>query len=184
MSSLTADWTSSWYWLWNLAAFAVAIPLNSFVEYGAHRFVMHRRFWLLPYGYLHTTSHHARFGSDDSYYAKTDEDRDHIRFTWKEYVLFPLFCLIAYAPVELLVGRPILIGILAATFVGLQGFNSLHWRFHVLGDTWFQRTRFFRFLKEHHRLHHLDMTRNFNVYFFPLADWCFKTLQLGGAGRK
>lgn len=179
MSSFTADWTSQWYWIWNLIAFFVAIPVNSFIEWGTHRFVMHRPFWLLPYGYLHTTSHHTRFGSDETYHARTEEDRFHVLFTWKEYTLLPVFCLMAYSPVEFLLGRPILIGVLAATFFGLQMFNSLHWRFHVPGDTWFQRTSFFRFLKEHHRLHHEDMGKNFNVYFFPLADWLLGTLSTG-----
>jgi hypothetical protein len=184
MSSFSADWSSYTYWLWNLAAFAAAIPLNSFIEWATHRFVMHRPFKLIPYGYLHTTSHHARFGADASYYASTAEDRDHILFTWKEYTLLPLFCLLAYSPIELLLGKPILIGVLAATFFGLQMFNSLHWRFHVPAETWFQRTRFFRFLKEHHRLHHEDMTKNFNVYFLPLADWICGTLITSSAGKK
>lgn len=164
------------YAAWNAGAFVAAIFLNSFVEWTVHRFVMHRLFPLIPYGYLHTTSHHARFGADGTYYAKTEDDRKHILFTWKEYVLLPLLCIVAYSPVELLLGKPILIGIVAAAFVGLQMFNSLHWRFHSPSDTWFQKTRFFRFLKDHHRTHHEDMTKNFNVYFLPLADIVLGTL--------
>ena len=162
-----------WYLAWNAIALGVAFFTNSFIEWGVHKFIMHKPF--IKYGYLHTTSHHARFGADETYHAQSVEDRDHILFTWKEYTLFPLLCIVLYAPIEILIGKPVLVGGVAAAFVGLQMFNSLHWRFHEPSDTWFQRTWFFRFLKEHHRIHHDDMDRNFNVYFFPLADFCFGT---------
>lgn len=184
-------WTFNGPWwvyaLWNLGAFTVAFFLNSFIEWVAHRYVMHRLFPLLPYGYEHTTSHHARFGSDLSYVVipgepDEDERKTHILFTWKEYTLFPLLCIAVYGPVEYLSGKPILAGVLAATFVGLQMFNSLHWRYHVPSDSWFQETRFFKFLREHHRLHHENMSRNFNVHFLPIADFCLGTLRRTDAG--
>lgn len=167
------------YALWNLASFTAAFfLLNSFIEHQIHSRVMHRLFWLVPYGYAHTTSHHARFGSDKSYTldGPADERRTHILFTWREYVILPPVCLAAYAPVEWIAGKPILLGILLSAFAGLQMFNSLHWRFHAPSDTWFQRTSFFQFLARHHRIHHGDMTKNFNVYFLPLADMCLGTL--------
>lgn len=162
--------------LWGAIGFAVTFFTNSFIEWAVHKFIMHKPNRLIPYGYLHTTSHHARFGADATYHARTKEDLSHILFTWKEYTLFPLLCLVVYSPVEYLLDKPILLGTVASAFVGLQMFNSLHWRFHAPRDTWFQRTRFFRFLKEHHRIHHADMDRNFNVFFIPLADFCLGTL--------
>lgn len=177
MSSFTFSGPAWQYALWNLASFALSFFANSFIEWAVHRFVMHRRFPFIPYGYEHTTSHHAKFGADESYHAREEWLKSHVLFTWREYTLLPLLCLAAYAPVELALGRPVLLGVLAATFAGLQMFNSLHWRFHVPSDTWFQRTRFFLYLKEHHRIHHADMTRNFNVYFFPIADWAMGTLR-------
>ena len=166
------------YAAWNLGAFAASFFLNSFVEFFAHKYVMHRPFRLVPYGYAHTTSHHAKFGADASYAltGPDDERRTHILFTWREYVLLPAFCLAVYAPVEWLIGKPILAGVLLSALTGLQMFNSLHWRFHAPTDTWFQGTRFFRFLSRHHRIHHGDMTKNFNVFFLPIADWCIGTL--------
>lgn len=171
------DWSHpfSWYLLWNLAGFAGSFVLNSFVEWGAHRFVMHKPFW--KFAYLHQTSHHAIFGSDETYHVQKEEDKSHILFTWKEYLIFPAFCLAAYAPLEWLIGRPILGGVLLSVFMGLQMFNSLHLRFHSPADTWFQGTKFFKFLKEHHRIHHEDMSKNFNVNFLPLADWVMGTLR-------
>lgn len=165
-----------WYVLWNLAGFFGSIVLNSFVEHWVHKHIMHKLNPIIPYGYLHTTSHHAKFGHDESYETKDPVLKGHVLFTWKEYTLFPVFCLALYAPVELLIGRPILAGVLVAVFCGLQAFNSLHWRMHVPENTWFQRTWVFRFLKNHHKLHHERMDTNLNVVF-PLADWVMGTLR-------
>lgn len=174
MSSLTFSGPIAAYLGWNTLAFFSCFFLNSFIEWVVHRYVMHRPFW--SFGYLHTTSHHAKFGADSSYETQDPELKRHVLFTWKEYTLFPLLCLACYAPVELLLGKPILLGVLLSTLAGLQLFNSLHWRFHVPSDSWIQRRGFFRYLKEHHRLHHDDMNRNFNVYFLPIADYCLGTL--------
>jgi len=163
-------------WLMALIGFAGAFVVGSFIEWAVHHFLMHRPFW--SFGYRHTTSHHARFLADETYHARTEEDRRHILFTWKEYLLFPALCLALYAPVGWWLGWPLVAGGLAATFAGLQMFNSLHWRYHVPRDTWFQRTRFFQFLKRHHRIHHADMGCNFNVHFLPLADACLGTLRV------
>lgn len=173
MSSFTFQGAWTAYLGWNVAAFVASFFLNSFIEWAVHRYVMHRPYW--SFGYLHTTSHHAKFGADSTYETQDPVLKGHVLFTWKEYTLFPLLCLAVYAPIELLLGKPVLAGILLSTFAGLQLFNSLHWRFHVPSDSRLQRSWFFRMLKEHHRRHHADMTKNFNVYFFPIADFCLGT---------
>jgi hypothetical protein len=163
---------------WNLVGFGAAFFLNSFVEWAVHRFIMHKPSKLIPYGYLHTTSHHRIFGADETYHVVNPQMMEHgTAFTWKEFVLFPLLCLALYAPVEFLTGKPTTVGALAAVFCGLISFNFLHYRFHVPSDSWFQRTWLFQYLKEHHRRHHEDMKKNFNVSFFPLADWLLGTLK-------
>jgi len=48
---------------------------------------------------------------------------------------------------------------------------------HKPGIAWIERTRMFRFLKQHHQLHHSYMGTNFNVVL-PLADWMLGTLLL------
>lgn len=173
----TWNYSESWmlYVAWNAVAFAGALIVNSFVEWATHRFVMHKRNPLIPYGYLHTTSHHAVFGSDETYHAIRPGMLEHgIGFTWREYVLFPVACSAIYGPVELLLGRPIYLGALAAVFVGLAAFDVLHRRFHNPRDTWFQRTKVFLALKKFHREHHADMTVHYNVVF-PIADFIFGT---------
>lgn len=164
------------YALWNLAGFGGALVANSFVEWAVHRWIMHKPNRIIPYGYLHMTSHHATFGSGRTYVAIDDDMLEHgIAFTWREYVLFPAFCLALYAPVELLVGRPLLPGALLAVFVGLVAFDALHSRFHAPKGSWLERTRVYRFLNRHHQLHHERVWRNFNVVV-PLADLVMGTL--------
>ncbi len=172
--NFAGPWTH--YLLWSGLAFGVAVVLNSFIEWFAHRFVLHgTRFGRFAYE-LHHVSHHGMFGADETYPAQNDFMRSHVTFVLRDYLLFLLVTTPIWTAAELLTQRPLLVGGVLATLTGLQMFNSLHWRFHVPSDTWFQRTWFFRLLKEQHRRHHADTASNFNVYFFPLADWVLGTL--------
>lgn len=166
------------YFLWTLGAFCGGFLTNNFVEWMVHRFVMHKPF--NEYAYRHVTTHHTAFRADETYHADLG-DAEKIEkgtsFTWREYLLFPLLCFFLYGAVDLAVGKPILPGALLSVLVNLMMFDILHYNYHVPRDSWFQRTWFFRFMKEHHRLHHADMRKNFNVSFFPIADVVMGTLK-------
>lgn len=170
MPFLRLDGSPLIYAGWTFAAFSAAFFLNSFIEWLLHKFVLHR-LTILSYPYRkHAQGHHVIFDGDQNYHAHDDFMRSHITFTALDYILITLACLPFWGGFELLLNRPILPGCVLATLAGLQCFQSLHWRYHVPSDTWFQRTRFFRYLKNHHRLHHEDAHKNFNVFFFPIAD--------------
>jgi len=174
--SLRFDVPALWYLVWSVIGFFGAMVVNSFVEWISHRFVLHsNRFVKFAYE-LHDRQHHVFFKADETYHAQNEEVKKHVRFVPRDYVLFLLVTTPLWIGAELLCQRPFLFGGVAATLMGLQLFNSFHWRFHVPSDTWFQRTWFFRYIKEHHRLHHADTKKNFNVYFFPLADLVLGTL--------
>lgn len=162
-----------------LAVFFGTIVWASFGEWLIHRFVMHQRRRLLPYPYeLHALSHHVIFDGKETYVAERADPRTaHVTFDPKDYMII----LAAHAPLllafELLTGIAFAAPVAAIAVLGCTGaFDVMHWKYHVPGDTWFQRTRLFRFLKEHHRIHHLRQDRNFNVFSLPLADWCLGTL--------
>lgn len=166
------------YLYWLLGSFAIGFFANSFIEWIVHRFIMHKP-WI-HYGYLHVTSHHTFFGWDASYESDPwdAEMIEHgVAFTWREYVLFGGFCLLAYGALEWVTGAPVAAGAMLSVVANLLMFDLLHHAYHVPKDWWFQRTYFFRFLKEHHRIHHEDMTKNFNVSFLPVADFCLGTLR-------
>lgn len=171
MATFGGDWPLESFALWNAISFVTAfLVVNSFVEWTVHRYVMHRpTIFRYPYR-QHAELHHTIFDGGRNYHARNLHMLEHVRFIAADYLLFMLAVAPVWTVVELAVGRPVILGGMLAALAGLQTFNSLHLRFHVPRDTWFQRTRFFRFLKEHHRLHHDDQRFNFNVYFLPLAD--------------
>lgn len=168
-----------WYYyvLWNVAGFWGAFFLNSFIEWASHKFILHSN-KIVKFAYeLHDREHHVLFNGMDTYHAQNEDVKKHVAFVPRDYILFLLVTAPIWVVSEFIVGRPIFIGGVLATLAGLQLFNSLHWRYHVPSDTWFQRTRFFRYLKEHHRKHHSDTSCNYNVNFFPIADWVLGTLR-------
>ncbi len=176
MATFSFEGTVWAYALWNLYGFLGAFFINSFVEWGSHRFILHSP-KIVRFAYeLHDRQHHVMFGPGETYHAQNKEMEGHITFVARDYILFLLFTTPLWIGAELLIHRPILIGGVLATLTGLQLFNSLHLRYHLPSDTWFQKTWFFRYLKQHHRLHHGDTGRNFNVAFFPIADFCLGTM--------
>lgn len=177
IASLRFDHPFWWYLAWNAVAFAAAIPYCSFAEWVTHKFFLHSD-RIVKFAYaLHALQHHVLFLGDESYETTPDHpNAQHVTFDPRDYVIILAANLPVFLLVEWLVGRPIVLGCMAMTFVGLQLFNSFHLRFHIPGDTWFQGTRFFRFLKDHHRIHHMRTDRNLNVFFLPLADLCLGTL--------
>jgi hypothetical protein len=86
----------------------------------------------------------------------------------------------AWLGVECLAGRPMLAGGILSTLVWLQMFNFIHRHFHSPTGSWFERTRYYRMLHEHHRRHHEDTSKNYNVAFPGLADAVLGSL----VGRK
>lgn len=174
----TLDLNHPVYWVfWQLAGFAAAAVYCSFFEWVLHRFVMHRRQPFLPFPYeLHAVSHHGLFGADETYHAQDEHMKEHVTFVFRDYVLLTLANLPVYLGAELLLGAPIAAGCLLATLAYLQAFNSLHWAWHVPSDTWLQRTRLFRWMKERHRLHHGRPDNNFNLVL-PIADLVFRTFR-------
>ena len=170
-----------WWIVWNLVGFAGAFLVNSVIEWASHRWILHsnrivRFAWL-----LHDQEHHPLFPLDD-YTATTDSPHDtmrrtHVAFVPRDYLGFMAATAPIWLGAEWLAGVPIALGAALATLAQLQLFNSLHWRFHVPAGSWFERTWFFRFLAQHHRLHHARPMTNLNVSFLPLADFCFGTLR-------
>lgn len=165
------------YVLWSVGAFVGAVLINPFIEWGIHRYLMHRK--LGGYGYRnHTLEHHAIFRAGESYHALTPEmEKNHGQFTWLEYLILPVIGSFFYVPLHFLIGLPVLAPALLAVLLNIMAFDFLHHHFHVARDCWFQRTRLFRFLHDHHRLHHAHYETNLNVTF-PLADLCLGTLRL------
>src|SRR2546425_11970980 len=70
-----------------------------------------------------------------------------------------------------------LVTIAATIFVYHAAYEGFHYLMHRPSIGWIERSRPFRFLERHHRLHHTHMGKNFNVVC-PLADLSLGTLVL------
>lgn len=158
------------------ACFLSAIVYASFFEWTLHKFVMHRPILGFTYPYQsHGITHHTIFGSAKDYHLLEEKNHNLVTMAWWN------------GPVLLLINAPM--GILAgwltgtwwaiAPFMGAMAvyyamYEYFHWCMHVPGPRWFQSTRLFKWVDQHHRLHHLAPGRNLNVVF-PIADYVLRT---------
>ena len=55
------------------------------------------------------------------------------------------------------------------------GYEGLHYLMHKPTFPWIERSRYFKFLERHHRIHHFQMDRNLNV-LVPVADFLLGSL--------
>jgi sterol desaturase/sphingolipid hydroxylase (fatty acid hydroxylase superfamily) len=76
---------------------------------------------------------------------------------------------------ERITGLPTFWGAVVGCTTYYAAYEYTHYLMHVPRGHLIERFRWFRFLREHHRLHHRYMLRNFNV-LIPLGDICFGTL--------
>lgn len=159
-----------------IGSVCVGIVYGSFFEWLLHRFLMHRPTLGITYPYRsHALTHHRVLGSGKDYHLLRKEDGPIVTMAWWN------------APVLLAINSPV--GFLAVWLTGtwavLPGFmlslalyygfyEYLHWCMHVPATRWFQQTRMFRWLDQHHRLHHLYPYRNLNVVL-PIADLVLRT---------
>ena len=170
-----------------LAAVLVSLVIGtvqaSFFEWAFHRFWLHRP-WL-PKGCFtsHTLVHHQLCKFDDTFHVVEEEQHEALTFAWWG---GPTLVAINVVPWALLAWGLAAVGVvvpwlaflitLAATitlyYLGYEGFHHLMHKPAIEG---IERARYFRFIKRHHRIHHVLMDRNLNV-LLPLADLILGTL--------
>jgi hypothetical protein len=158
------------------ACFFAGIVYASFFEWALHRFVMHTNLKFFSYPYRsHAVTHHTVFGSGKDYHIMDEKHRPLVTMAWWN------------GPVLVVINTPaaLLASLIAGTwwavapFLGAMtcyyiAYEYFHYCMHVPGPRWFQKTRLFRWVDTHHRLHHLAPNRNLNVVL-PLADWTLRT---------
>ena len=167
-----------WEWL-------LLIPVligGNFVEWGMHKFVMHRLidvFALRAIYDRHTRQHHQYFTDNDATINSIREFR---------IVFFPWRVLIVLAVFGLLFGwiASVLINPNAGyiVFIGMMGHYMVYETFHFcchVRDNWFVRNfPLINTIRRHHTAHHnmgIMMHVNMNLTF-PIADWFLNTSDL------
>jgi Fatty acid hydroxylase superfamily len=160
----------------------LAVPLTflfaNFVEYRAHKGVMHHR--TRGFGLVfdrHTPSHHGFYRHDA---MAAESPRDYYMVLFPPLLIVFFFGLFAL-PVGLLLGwlaTPNIARLFVATAIGyFLTYEWLHFAYHQPPDGLIGRLWLVRVLRRHHRVHHDHahmQKHNFNITF-PICDALFGT---------
>ena len=167
---------------WELLTVPAAFLFANFVEYRAHRGVMHHR--TPPFQLVferHTPSHHGFYTHDA---MAADSPRDYYMVLFPPVLILFFFGLFAL-PVGLALAwlaTANVARLFVATAVGyFLTYEWLHFAYHQPADGFIGRRWLVRRLRAHHTLHH-DVSRmqkwNFNITF-PICDALFGTTYRG-----
>ena len=168
---LTRLHAASWEWL-------LVIPVflgGNFIEWGMHRFVMHRRidvFALRAIYERHTREHHQYFTDLESTIDTTREFRI-VFFPWRVLITLGIGgTILGFAASRLFdanAGYIVFLTMVAQYLV----YETFHYCCHVR-ENWFVRNMpFINTIRRHHTAHHnmgIMMKYNMNLTF-PIADW-------------
>jgi hypothetical protein len=158
-----------------LIAFFLIFTYCSFFEWFVHRHIMHvKRFPLHDAFRGHTLVHHQLYHGA-TFQVKPGQKAPNITLRWYAFPGMLLFHLPFFGLFQWLTGLHVFWGATLGCIVYFSGYEYTHYLMHVPKGHYVERFRWFKFIREHHRLHHKYMLRNMNV-FIPLADVCFGTL--------
>ena len=163
------------FWSEALAA-AVVFFYACLFEWVAHRYFMHAPRFPLADAFRGHMEHHRLYRADHRFQVEEDAKPGGVAMRW---YAFPVM-LVCHAPVFALIqwaiGVPVFWGAMIACSLYFAGYEYSHYLMHVPKGHAVERFGWFRFMREHHRLHHRFMRCNYNV-FVPLADACLGTLR-------
>ncbi|TMQ72907.1 MAG: hypothetical protein E6K81_06175 [Candidatus Eisenbacteria bacterium] len=161
----------------------ICVVQASFFEWAFHRYWLHRP-WLPESCFTsHTLIHHQLCKHDDTFVVVEEEQEEALTFKWWG---GPALILINLAPWALgawglaaagvsFPSLAFLIAFAVTMSLYYAGYEGLHHLMHKPALPFIVRSRYFRFIERHHRIHHIHMDRNLNV-LLPLADLCLGTL--------
>jgi len=162
---------------------AAGVLQASAFEWIYHRYWLHRP-WLPPQMFTaHTLVHHQLCKHEDTFHVTEEEQEEALTFQWWGGPVLVAINMIPWAiPAYLFRGTSfpgwvvtgVIGGVILVYYFAYEGFHHL---MHKPRFPWIEQSGFFRFMKNHHRLHHVYMGKNFNVVL-PLADLCLGTLVL------
>jgi 4-hydroxysphinganine ceramide fatty acyl 2-hydroxylase len=153
-----------------------------FFEWVGHRYFMHAPRFPLKDAFRGHMAHHQHYRGDH-YEAHEEGHVEGVTLRWYAFPLMILAHMPLFAAVQWLTGVPSFWGGVVACTLYFAGYEYTHYLMHVPRGHFVERFRWFRFTREHHRLHHEYMRCNFNV-FIPLADACLGTLRTQPKPRK
>lgn len=168
-----------------LAAIILATVQSSLFEWTFHRFWLHRP-WL-PEGCFtgHTLIHHQLCKFEDTFHVTEEEQHEGLTFQWwGGTVLIAInmipWSLAAWGLSSAGVSLPyaaFLIAFASTVAVYYAGYEGLHFLMHKPTFAWIENSAYFKFIKQHHVIHHVQMDKNLNI-LIPIGDLLLGTLVL------
>ena len=133
----------------------------------------------------HTLVHHQLCKHDDTFHVHDEEQEEALTFQWWGGPLLVALNVVpwlvawwALSAAGRVLPYPAFVIAFAATMLAYYAaYEGFHYLMHRPAIGWIERSRPFRFIERHHRLHHVHMGKNFNVVL-PLADLSLGTLIL------
>ena len=165
------------------AACVVSTVQSSFFEWVFHRYWLHRPWLPKDCFTAHTLVHHQLCKFEDTFEVVEHEQEEALHFQWwggpflVSLNIIP-WVLLAWALAASGAKLPYVSFLISFSITGFAyyaGYESIHYFMHKPQLDFVERSRWFQFLKKHHRIHHVHMNRNLNV-LFPLADLVLGTL--------
>jgi len=169
---------AGWEWL-------LLVPVligGNFVEWGMHKFVMHRLvdvFALRAIYDRHTRQHHQYFTDNDATIDTVREFRI-VFFPWRVLIVLAvfgaLFGWIASVLINPNAGYIVFIGVIGHYMV----YETFHFCCHVRDNAFVRNMPVINTIRRHHTAHHnmgIMMHVNMNLTF-PIADWFLNTSDL------
>ncbi|MEO7718930.1 MAG: fatty acid hydroxylase [Capsulimonas sp.] len=141
----------------------------SFFEWWFHKYLFHTPKLIRRTFNSHTLTHHQIYKGDHTYYVAEGKEPEHVAMDWWALILFLGVHFPIIYGVAALTHTSSLWGGLAAIAVYYGVYEYFHWCMHVPNQRPFEKWAVYRFIREHHRIHHVHMQKNLNV-ILPLAD--------------
>lgn len=167
---------------WEWALVIPVLVAGNFVEWGMHRYVMHRKidvFALRAIYDRHTRQHHQYFTDNDATIDTVREFRI-VFFPWRVMIVLAVFG----GVFGWLAARIINPNAGYIVFIAMIGHYMVYETFHFcchVHDNWFVRNMpFVNTIRRHHTAHHnMGIMMHFNMNLtFPIADWFLNTSDL------
>lgn len=156
-------------------AFVIVFLYGSFFEWWFHKYLFHSPKYIKATFKAHALVHHQRYKYEpNSYEWQQGQEKDHIAMDWFALPVFIGVHLPFFIAFQWATGLPVVWGCVASVIAYYTIYEYFHYCMHVPNNRFFEKFRIFKFVKEHHRIHHKYMLQNLNV-FFPLADKCLGT---------
>lgn len=160
---------------WEWGVMPVVFIAGNFIEWGMHRYVMHRRvdvFAIRAIYERHTRQHHQYF-TDNEPTINTIREFRIVFFPWRVLTVFAVSGIIFGGIATLLINANAGY-ILFITMVGQYlVYETFHFCCHVPENSFVRHMPFINTIRRHHTAHHnqgIMMKYNMNLTF-PIADW-------------